>query len=72
MTTRLSVSLMSHEAVLLNQGSDFHTELMKAYRFLFAGTQSAVSYEFFVTKGMKKSHGFTTLLWLLIGKLILL
>jgi len=29
--------LMSHEAVLLKQVSDFHTELMKAYRFLFGG-----------------------------------
>lgn len=52
-----SVFLMSHEAVLLKQESDFHTELVKAYRFLFAGTQHAVGWEFFVTKRMKKSHG---------------
>lgn len=66
MQVRLPVFLMSHEAVLLKQGSDFHTELMKAYKFLFAGTQSAVGYEFFVTKGMKKSwlcHPSLTLDW---------
>lgn len=51
----LRVFLMSHEAVLLKQGSDFHTELTKPYRLLFAGTQPAVGYEFFVMKGMKKS-----------------
>lgn len=59
---RLSVFLVSHEEVLLKQGSDFHTEMMKANRLLFAGTQPAVGCEFFVTKGMKKSRSFATLL----------
>lgn len=50
MRMRLSVFLVSHETVLLKQGSDFHTELMKTNKFLFAGTQPAVGCEFFVTK----------------------
>lgn len=56
MPMSVSAFLMFHEAVLLKQGSGFHTELRKAYRFLFAGTQSAVGWELFVTKGMNKSH----------------
>lgn len=62
MRMNLSVFSLFHRAVLLKQESDFHTELMKAYRFLFAGTQIAVGCKFFVTKGMKKSHGFAILL----------